>query len=275
MGVGDVASSPTFAGGFINLGYWTAIPQRNRLLEQDRVHSHRALYQLVLAELELGTQDRVLEVGCGVGTALIAEVANPPVVHGLDLYKMQVERARRANTPMLGTQLRKSAYLQGSATTLPYADASFTRICAVEVMQHMDDPVTFAHEVFCVLAPGGRFVLANFLPTSLEHTEDLCRLLVNYARCVDTTTPVMVWSKLLCNVGFSGTVVRSVGEGVWEGFDYWLMGADPESWMRNFLPAYRQGLVDYYIISANKPGLIAHEGWRDRISGQQPRPTQG
>jgi SAM-dependent methyltransferase len=259
-GVRDVALSSTFAGGFINLGYWAAIPRRIELLERDRVHSHQALYLLVLAELELWPQDRVLEVGCGigVGAALIAAAANPLSIHGIDLYPMQVERARRANADMLATHPDQLAYLQASATAIPYADASFTRIYAVEAVQHLDDPAAFTREVFRVLAPGGRFVLATFLPTALEYVEDLCWMLMNYAGGVNTTTPVTVWSKLLCDAGFSGTRVCSIGGEVWEGFDNWLAQTDPGSWMRNFLPAYRQGLLDYYVLSASKPELSAY-----------------
>lgn len=55
----------------------------------------------------------------------------------------------------------------------------------------------------------------------------------------------------LAEAGFGDIVTESIGERVWEGMDAWIAQTEyHDSWGRNWLPAYRDGWVDYYLIHA-------------------------
>jgi hypothetical protein len=44
-----------------------------------------------------------------------------------------------------------------------------------------------------------------------------------------------------------------LGEHVWHGFDAWIGQTEfRDSWGRNWLEAYNCGLIDYYLVRADK-----------------------
>ena len=68
-GVATATAVPAFAGGFINFGYWTALPGPGdrQLTRADRVRSEEDLYRLVLGTFDLPRGGTALDVGCGRG----------------------------------------------------------------------------------------------------------------------------------------------------------------------------------------------------------------
>ena len=64
-----------FKGGFINFGYWDkGTLTKDHLSDEDVVKANKSLCRLVFDELDLKTDDKVLEVGCGFGSVLIYNV---------------------------------------------------------------------------------------------------------------------------------------------------------------------------------------------------------
>ena len=117
----------------------------------------------VLADLELviGPDDRVVEIGCGVGrlTRVLAERAGSVVA--IDVSAEMLERARAAN-PGLETV----EWLLGDGESLPVEDASADIVFSHVVFQHIPDPgvtLGYVREMGRVLRPGGRagFQIAN------------------------------------------------------------------------------------------------------------------
>jgi len=47
----------------------------------------------------------------------------------------------------------------GTATKLPFADASFDRVLAIQVLEHVFEPITAAEEMYRCLRPGGELVI--------------------------------------------------------------------------------------------------------------------
>lgn len=104
---------------------------------------------LVAAHLPPG--GTLIDVGCGEGQVarLAAEVAGMAVV-GVDPAMSQVAVAtERRGGP---------AYLQGSATSLPVADAAADAVVACLVFEHIEDLDAALAEVARVLQPGGTFL---------------------------------------------------------------------------------------------------------------------
>jgi hypothetical protein len=47
--------------------------------------------------------------------------------------------------------------------------------------------------------------------------------------------------------------VEILGEHIWRGFDAWIDQTEfKDSWGRNWLTAYNRGLIDYYVVTADK-----------------------
>jgi SAM-dependent methyltransferase len=59
--------------------------------------------------------------------------------------------------------------VRGDALRLPFADGTFDRIIASEVLEHLQDDVTALDELFRVLKPGGRIAVTvpSWLPEKL------------------------------------------------------------------------------------------------------------
>ncbi|WP_018680345.1 class I SAM-dependent methyltransferase [Actinokineospora enzanensis] len=125
-------------------------------------HRARTFGRLVeLAGVRPG--DRVLDVGCGPGylTALAARAAGRQgSAVGIDPSEQMIEQARRA---------RGSAnclFELGGAEALPLPDASVDVVVSSLAVHHIPAEVREAAfgEMFRVLRPGGRLLLADFRP---------------------------------------------------------------------------------------------------------------
>ncbi len=97
---------------------------------------------------------RVLDVGSGTGALLtpLASLLQPGgSIVGVDISTVMVEEAsRRAAEHHLPI-----AFREADAGHLPFADASFDRAMATQVLVHLDRPALAIHEMARVTRPGG------------------------------------------------------------------------------------------------------------------------
>jgi SAM-dependent methyltransferase len=98
---------------------------------------------------------RALDVGCGTGANGPVLAAHAPFAIGIDASPVPLG--------LRGTDERgHAARLRGDATRLPFPDASFDLVCALDVLEHLDDDAAAARELHRVLRPGGVAVI--FVP---------------------------------------------------------------------------------------------------------------
>ncbi len=106
--------------------------------------------------------ERVLEIGCGTGSLLLAVKKTQPGVEavGLDPDPAALALARR-KAERAGVELKLD---QGFADELPYADGSFDRVLSSFMFHHLSRKVKEAalREARRVLKPGGRFHMVDF-----------------------------------------------------------------------------------------------------------------
>jgi len=121
----------------------------------------------------LGPQPvRVLDLGCGAGFLANYLAARGHLVTGVDTTEenLAVARAHAPTTPIspdavVGT----AAYRLGDACALPYPDASFDVVCAMDLIEHVARPDELVAEAARVLRPGGMFFFHTFNRTWLAN----------------------------------------------------------------------------------------------------------
>ncbi|MGH3548317.1 MAG: class I SAM-dependent methyltransferase [Pseudonocardiaceae bacterium] len=97
--------------------------------------------------------DRVVDVGCGPGTAVREAGRRGARVVGVDPAPVML-RLARALTPNRGA----ITWVEGTAEDLPARDASATVLWSLATVHHWRDVTAGLSEIKRVLCPGGRFL---------------------------------------------------------------------------------------------------------------------
>lgn len=109
--------------------------------------------------LGLGAGERLLDLGCGGGRHAFEALRRGARVVAVDASADELHQVRDTVGAMLDAgQIEKddeAAAVQGDALRLPFADASFDRVIAAEVLEHIPDDTTAMAELARVLRPGG------------------------------------------------------------------------------------------------------------------------
>ncbi len=134
--------------------------------------------------LQVGPDDRVLDVGCGPGlaVAVAARVSEGPVV-GVDTSDTMVRLARRRNRAAI--RQGRVEIRRADAARLPYPDGHFTRAGSLNSLQFWTRPEDGLVELYRVLEPGGRVAVVLMarsddppgpgMPPWMEETMDRVR----------------------------------------------------------------------------------------------------
>ena len=107
-------------------------------------------------EAAFAGRSRVLDIGCGGGFLSNHLASLGHEVTGLDASSDALEVAARHD---VGGSVR---YQEGDALRLPFADASFEVVCAMDFLEHVTDHERVIAEAARVLAPNGRFFFHTF-----------------------------------------------------------------------------------------------------------------
>jgi ubiquinone/menaquinone biosynthesis C-methylase UbiE len=114
--------------------------------------------QLLIDSAGAGPDDTLLDVACGGGNVVCAFAR---VVHhatGIDMTPAMLDRAR---TVAREKSLSNVTWDQGQATSLPYADGTFTIVITRLSFHHFIEPLAVLKEMVRVCAPGGRVLVAD------------------------------------------------------------------------------------------------------------------
>jgi SAM-dependent methyltransferase len=111
------------------------------------------------AKLGVRPGDRLLDLGCGFGRHAYQAARLGAQVVAVDFGTDEVLQVRgtfgaMASAGEIDADARTGA-VQGDALRLPFADGSFDRVIASEVLEHIPDDGTAVAELARVLRPGG------------------------------------------------------------------------------------------------------------------------
>jgi SAM-dependent methyltransferase len=109
----------------------------------------RRVLDAIISGLQLGSQPRILDAGCGSGRNML-ELARYGEVTGIELSDTSVSLARERHT---------GEVLKGSILDTPFASDSFDLAVCLDVVEHLQDDVGALRELRRVVAPGGSLLV--------------------------------------------------------------------------------------------------------------------
>lgn len=171
------------------------------------------LTQLMIDMADVQPGQDVLDVGCGFGGTLMSLKEQFPsnALTGLNIDARQLEVARRR---CAGVE-----FVQGDACAMPFADASFDRVLAVECIFHFPSRKAFFEHARRVLRAGGNLTLCDFvLPEgtpagSYDHVTE-----VLWGR--HTAIEISEYRTLAAEVGLELTSIEDISERVLPSYDF-------------------------------------------------------
>ena len=118
--------------------------------------------RLLLDQANIRADEKVLDVGCGTGTLMIAASEDVPGANivGLDADARILDIAR-AKAKRCGSQLQFS---QSLSTSMPFANSSFDKALSTLFFHHLatDAKSSTLKEIYRVLVPGGQLHVADW-----------------------------------------------------------------------------------------------------------------
>lgn len=99
---------------------------------------------------------RVLDLGCGAGFLANDLAARGHAVTGVDTTAENLAVARSRDPT------RTVCYVRADARALPFADGGFDVVCAMDLLEHVEEPAQVIGEAARVLAPGGLLIFHTF-----------------------------------------------------------------------------------------------------------------
>jgi SAM-dependent methyltransferase len=130
-----------------------------RLLLRAMNINHSKLTDWAFSHISIGTHDTILDVGCGGGGTAqkLARIASEGKVCGIDFSEESVTVSKTRNKQLIKTG--RVEILHGSVSSLPFCDAMFDLVTAVNTHNYWPDLVADMREVLRVLKPGGELVI--------------------------------------------------------------------------------------------------------------------
>ena len=121
--------------------------------------SHAAVTQWGLSHVQIGEDFTILDVGCGGGRTIdrLASIATRGKVYGVDYSEASVATSRETNQRSVAEG--RVDIQQASVSQLPFPDATFDLVTAVETHYYWPNLPRDVREVMRVLKRGGTFLI--------------------------------------------------------------------------------------------------------------------
>lgn len=120
---------------------------------------HSSVTDWGLSHVSIERQFTILDVGCGGGRTIdkLVTLASAGKVYGIDVSEQSVAVSRTTNAKWIAAG--RVDIRQAAVSQLPFPDATFDLVTAVETHYYWPDPVADMREILRVLKPNGRLLL--------------------------------------------------------------------------------------------------------------------
>jgi len=175
-----------------------------RFLVRGMNFGHSGLTRWGLTKVEIRENETVLDIGCGGGRALerLASLASLGKVVGIDYSEDSVTVARKRNQRLIATG--RVEVLHGSVSSMPFPDATFDCVSAVESYYFWPDIAADLAEVRRVMKPSGQMVIIAGMYRGSRFDKRNMRLIrAGGMRCFS----VQEFEETLQDAGFSAVAV--------------------------------------------------------------------
>ena len=175
-----------------------------RFLVRGMNFGHSGLTRWGLTKVEIRENATVLDIGCGGGRALerLASLASLGKVVGIDYSEDSVAVARKRNQRLIATG--RVEVLHGSVSSMPFQDATFDCVSAVETYYFWPDIAADLAEVRRVMKPSGQMVIIAGMYRGSRFDKRNMRLIrAGGMRCFS----VQEFEETLQDAGFSAVTV--------------------------------------------------------------------
>ena len=129
-------------------------------------YSEADIEKAVLAAAGSGPFELVIDFGTGTGRMLALFAGKARRVEGIDLSHQMLTVAR---SKLQEAGAGNASVRHGDATATPYPDNSANLVIIHQVLHFLDDPARALNEAARVLKPGGKLIVVDFAPHTLEH----------------------------------------------------------------------------------------------------------
>ena len=130
-----------------------------RILLWNMNSRHSGVTDWGLSHVRIEPHFTILDVGCGGGRTVskLAEVVTQGKVYGVDYSETSVAATRKTNARWINEN--RVEVQHGSVSQLPFKDATFDLVTAVETHFWWPDLPAGIREIYRVLKPGGKMVV--------------------------------------------------------------------------------------------------------------------
>ena len=145
-------------------GFW------GRKTMRDMNRGHDELTDWGLSFLPVGGEDKILDIGCGGGrTVKKLARATADTVWGVDISAAAIAEAFRVN----GREVKNDHVMlcKAGVSALPFDEAYFDTVTAVETVYFWPDPEEDFKEIFRVMKPGGHLMILTEARADGPHPE--------------------------------------------------------------------------------------------------------
>jgi 2-polyprenyl-6-hydroxyphenyl methylase/3-demethylubiquinone-9 3-methyltransferase len=105
---------------------------------------------------------KILDMGCGAGFLTHDMARQGHEVVGVDLSERSLEVARKMD------ETGRIDYLMADVAKVPLPEGSFDAVCAMDILEHVENPRAVIQEASRLLKPGGLFFFHTFNRTLLS-----------------------------------------------------------------------------------------------------------
>jgi ubiquinone/menaquinone biosynthesis C-methylase UbiE len=122
-----------------------------------------------IAALNTRNNDNILEIGMGNGFFVKDILSHDPSVKytGYDFSETMVEESRKINSEFIKSG--QARFVLAATDQLPFADEAFDTVFTVNTIYFWTEPNIFLAEIYRVMKPGGKLVIALRPKSTMEH----------------------------------------------------------------------------------------------------------